>query len=58
MHDIEKLLPQLGGNQAAIAKARTAVDQNRSVVKNGDAAAMSRAVEELSRVLNSLRTGA
>ena len=58
LHDIEKLLPQLGGNQAAIAKARSAVDQNRAILKNGDAAAMSRAVEELSRVLSSLRAGA
>ena len=48
-------MPKLGGNDAALAKVRSAVEANRNVVRNGDAAAMGKAVEELARVLTSLR---
>ena len=56
MHEIERLLPKLGGNEAALAQARGVVDANRAVIKNGgDPAVMSRAVDELQKVLNAIR---
>jgi len=55
MHEIEKILPRLGGNDAALSMARGAIESNRQVAKTGDSAQAARAVEELTRVLNSLR---
>ena len=55
MHEIEKILPRLGGNDAALSMARGAIEANRMVARSGDSTQATRAVEELTRVLNSLR---
>ncbi|HVO29290.1 MAG TPA: molecular chaperone DnaK [bacterium] len=55
MHEIEKILPRLGGNDAALSMARGAIEANRQIAKTGNPAQAMRAAEELTRVLNSLR---
>ncbi len=55
LNDIERLIPKLGGNPNALAQVRAQVESNRNLVRQGDPASMGRAVEDLTKVLTSLK---